>query len=354
MKVPYISITLSGSPRERGIQYGQAACDKIKRSIENYQCLFSNRSGVSWQTAREIAHRFIPYIKEVYPDALLEIEGIAAGSGFDFDDILVLNCRSEILFAVPDGCSVIAAVPEMTANGHTLLAQTWDWTENSLDTIVALKIKQDPLPSMVIFTEAGIIGGKGINSKGLGVTLNATSTGKGRVGVPLHILYRGILNQKSFSEAVEVVTKAQRAGCGCFNVASSDGLAGSIEFTPETFDVLMCEDRPLCHTNHYLSPLIRAEDLKFISTHAHTLVRLNVIRRRTMLAGKLDLPKIEAILKDHTNYPNSVCKHADPAIPEYNRTMTVYTVLMDLDEGIVDFYPGNTCEVAPVRFTLDF
>ena len=34
--------------------------------------------------------------------------------------------------------------------------------------------------------------------------------------------------------------------------------------------------------------------------------------------------------------------------------MTVYTVLMDLDEGIVDFYPGNTCEVAPVRFTLDF
>ena len=220
-------------------------------------------------------------------------------SGFDFDDILVLNCRSEILFAVPDGCSVIAAVPEMTANGHTLLAQTWDWTENSLDTIVALKIKQDPLPSMVIFTEAGIIGGKGINSKGLGVTLNATSTGKGRVGVPLHILYRGILNQKSFSEAVEVVTKAQRAGCGCFNVASSDGLAGSIEFTPEKFDVLMCEDRPLCHTNHYLSPLIRAEDLKFISTHAHTLVRLNVIRRRTQLAGKLDLPKIEAILKDH-------------------------------------------------------
>lgn len=186
------------------------------------------------------------------------------------------------------------------------------------------------------------------------MTLNATSTGKGRVGVPLHILYRGILNQKSFSEAVEVVTKAQRAGCGCFNVASSDGLAGSIEFTPEKFDVLMCEDRPLCHTNHYLSPLIRAEDLKFISTHAHTLVRLNVIRRRTMLAGKLDLPKIEAILKDHTNYPNSVCKHADPAIPEYNRTMTVYTVLMDLDEGIVDFYPGNTCEVAPVRFTLDF
>ncbi len=354
MKVPYISIALSGSPRDRGIQYGRGASDKIKRTIENYQCLFSNRSGLSWETAREISHKFIPFIKDVYPDALLEIEGIAEGSGFDFDDILALNCRSEILFAVPDGCSAIAAVPEMTETGHTLLAQTWDWTENSYDTIVALQIKQDPLPSMVIFTEAGIIGGKGINSAGLGVTLNATSTGKGRVGVPLHILYRGILNQKTFSDAVEVVSKAKRAGCGCFNVASHDGLAGSIEFTPDKFDVLMCEGRPLCHTNHYLSPLMAGEDLNFISTHAHTLVRLNVIRRRTALSGKLNFEKIESIFKDHTNYPNSVCKHADPSIPDYNRTMTVYTVLMDLNDKVVDFYPGNTCEVPPVRFSLNF
>lgn len=354
MKVPYICIELSGSAKERGRIYGEAARDKIRRSIENYQCLFDRRAGISWATAREISHQFIPYIKDVYPEGLLEIEGIAEGGGFDFDDILTLNCRSEILFAIPDGCSAIGAVPELAENGHTLLAQTWDWAENSVDTIVALKIKQAPLPSMVIFTEAGIIGGKGVNSAGLGVTLNATSTGKGRVGVPLHLLYRAILNQNSFSHAVEVVASAKRAGCGCFNIGSADGLVGSLEFTPDTFDVLMCEDKALCHTNHYLSPLMAGQDLKFISTHAHTLVRLNVIRRRCAACGKLDFPKIESIFKDHTNYPNSVCKHSDLSVPEYNRTITVYTVLMDLNDRVIDFYPGNTCEVSPVRFTLDF
>ena len=96
------------------------------------------------------------------------------------------------------------------------------------------------------------------------------------------------------------------------------------------------------------------QDLKFISTHAHTLVRLNVIRRRCAACGKLDFPKIESIFKDHTNYPNSVCKHSDLSVPEYNRTITVYTVLMDLNDRVIGFYPGNTCEVSPVRFTLDF
>ena len=101
---------------------------------------------------------------------------------------------------------------------------------------------------MVIFTEAGIIGGKGVNSAGLGVTLNATSTGKGRVGVPLHLLYRAILNQNSFltpSKSWQEPSGQLRLLQHRFRRRSGR----SLEFTPDTFDVLMCEDKALCHTN---------------------------------------------------------------------------------------------------------
>lgn len=352
MNVPYIVIELSGSAQERGRIYGEKGREKILRSIENYKELFMKRANVSWETAKQISRQFIPFIESVYPDGLEEIAGIAEGAGLEFEDILTLNCRSEILFAIPDGCTAVGCLPEFSKNGHTLLGQTWDWMSNSADTIVVLKINQDPLPSMIIFTEAGIIGGKGVNSAGLSVTLNATSTGKGRVGVPLHLIYRSILNQNNFSHAIEAITKVQRAGCGCFNIGSSDGLLASVEFSADDFDVLMPTKEALCHTNHYISTRLFGQDQKYKSTHGHSMVRLNVAQRRAQQIGNLDLDDLKAIFSDHANYPNSVCKHIDPTIPAYDCAITVYTVLMDLDERKVIFYPGNTCEVDPVTFVL--
>lgn len=353
MHVPYSVIALSGTPEDRGRTYGREAKEKILRSIENYKELFEARVGISWERAKLISKEFLPYVEQCYADGVEEMRGIAEGAGLEFEDILTLNCRSEIIFAIPDGCTAVGILPRYTTDGHTLLGQNWDWSESSADTIVVLKIKQDPLPSMIIFTEAGIIGGKGVNDRGLGVTLTATSCGKGRIGVPLHIMYRAILNSTSISHAFETVTAAHRAGSGCFNIGCADGLLASLEFSPDNFDILMPVDKPLSHTNHYLSAQLQGLDKKYVSTHTNTVVRLNAARQAlSEHVGKFDMSAVKKVFSDHRNYPNSVCKHADPLTPVTQRSITVYSVIFDLTDRKILFFPGNTCETTPVTFEV--
>ena len=60
---------------------------------------------------------------------------MAAGSGHDLLDLLVLNLRYELLYyqygvcaiGGADGCTAFAVLPAASANGHLLLGQNWDW-----------------------------------------------------------------------------------------------------------------------------------------------------------------------------------------------------------------------------------
>ena len=196
----------------------------------------------------------------------------------------------------------------------------------------------------MIAVEAGIIGGKGLNSEGVGVCLNALSTGKGGLGVPLHILYRAILAQTNISNALEAVTQTQRAGCGNFAIGSAQGFLMCVEYTPENFDVLMPIDKPMCHTNHYLSPLFRPQDT-FKRDLTETFVRLNRLER---LAYGLKRPFTQKdmwrILSDHANYPDSICSHQDPKDPVTRRFCTIYTLVMDLNERTFCITEGEPCD----------
>lgn len=344
-------ILIAGSPEERGFQYGREAAPQIHDNLQFYKNMFATY-GISWEKAKATAMQYVPSIRDYLPEAIPEIEAIAKGSGCEFEEILALNCRSEIIFAMPDGCSSLGALPELTDNGHTYLGQTWDWLRPANKTTVVLEVHPENGPSMVICAEAGIIGGKGLNSSGLGVCLNALSIGRGRIGVPLHIMYRAILTQKIISNALDCVAHPQRAGCGNFAIGSSDGFLMNVEFTPDNFDVLMPTQNLMCHTNHYLSSLFRGQDT-FKRDLCDTFVRLNRIKRLALLAKKpFTAELLKTILSDHKNYPDSVCSHEDQKDPEGKRLSTVYSVLMDLDELTLEVSTGNPCEALFQTFKL--
>jgi len=162
-----------------------------------------------------------------------------------------------------------------------------------------------------------------------------------------------ILNSTTISHALETVTAVHRAGSGCFNLGYADGLLASLEFTPDNFDILMPVDGPMSHTNHYLSPELRGIDKKYVSTHTNSIVRLNALRQALAeQEGKFDMDALRKAFCDHRNYPNSVCKHVDPLTPASQRSITVYSVIFDLNDRKILFFPGNPCETAPVTFEL--
>lgn len=349
---PLSVISLSGNAFEQGLTYGRIEQEKILKAIHFYSGMFEGMAGISWEKAKSISSSFLPAIQDYYPEALDEMRGISQGANLCFEDILTLNCRSEVLFAQPDGCSCIGLLPEQSTDGHVYLGQTWDWLRKSGEHISIVKIQQDHGPDILMVVEAGVIGGKGLNSNGIGVGLNCTSVSKGQIGVPLHIMFRTILNATTISNGLDYIAKAKRAGAGTFNLGSSEGFLMSVEYTPDNFDVLMAENSPLCHTNHYQSPLFKDQDT-FKVELTDTFVRLNRMRRLCQAhTEKYDRTFLMSVLSDHANYPDSICSHEDPADPPFKQLCTVYSMMMDLTERTLWITPNNPCEGHEIKISL--
>ena len=92
-------ITVRGATyRERGLDYGRQCKELVQGVLERYITFFnSGHAAVSWDDAREISKKFLPFIKAYSPELLEELEGLAEGAGVSFDDLLTLNSRSEAM-----------------------------------------------------------------------------------------------------------------------------------------------------------------------------------------------------------------------------------------------------------------
>ena len=133
MTLSFPIIEVSGPALQRGIQYGRQARERIEKARVFYAGMFLHNAGLDWEKAKNCARLFEPSIQSYCPELIEEMRGIAQGAGCSYEDILAINCRSEILFALPDGCTCFGALPEQSENHQTLLGQNWDWLAGSRD-----------------------------------------------------------------------------------------------------------------------------------------------------------------------------------------------------------------------------
>lgn len=306
---------LQGDPQQRGQQYGSQAAPLIRHSIASYARQFAHRCGLTWQQAQAQAEGSLPWLERHVPHLLEEIQGIAAGSGFRFAEILALNLRTEILSrsvvggshpncaaalehnlqngvpqhppdpahefkgidlidpaqANPDGgeCTTLAALPQATSTHHTYLAQTWDWIGEQRRACVLLCVRSDNHPAYLTLTEAGILAKIGLNQAGLAVALNLLrSTLDGQTeGMPVHLLLRLLLECEEWQQAVERVGSYPYTASSCVSVAGITGQAVglqpasaiSFEISPRGIGLHLPQGGILAHTNHFLDPALRED-----------------------------------------------------------------------------------------------
>src|SRR3981081_3844832 len=114
---PFPIIAVSGGPRERGREHGRLLREQIAVGVERYMERFAHFSGLDRDGAREEARRYIGPIRAYDSSVLEELEGSAEGSGLQFEDVLAMNCRSELMFGsrVIMECSSFALQPSITA-----------------------------------------------------------------------------------------------------------------------------------------------------------------------------------------------------------------------------------------------
>lgn len=334
-------IEISGPARKRGFQYGQKAADRIALSVKNYKAAFAHND-ISWEQACGTAESFIPKLREIEKDLFKEIEGIAEGSGFTVPEILSINCRTEIIYGqrlsvdeMTDGCTGVIALPSATASGHTLHAQNWDWRDECADTSVVLKICRDDGPDILTQTEAGNLARCGLNSNGIALTGNFLKCERDSRpgGIPIPFVRRHILEQKSYTDALEVALKAPKSFSTNLMISHADGECIDFETVPgETF-WLQSEDGLLVHANHFeaTSALAKVcdEGLKVAPCSLHRVKRVRNKLKPDI--GALTLEHIRTALSDKFDNPYGVCAEPDTG-PGGENSSTVATILMNVSE----------------------
>lgn len=353
---PFPLIEVAGSAEERGVAYGKAGAGRIRAGIAHYGAQL-RQAGLEGGRLAEVVRGFLPTIKAFDESMIPEMRGIARGAGVAFEDIVLLNARTEILqlakrralaarAAAEDGCTAVLALPEITTEG-LLHAQNWDWKAECAETAVVLHIRREDGPDILTFTEAGGLARSGLNAAGIGLTANYLQSDRDyrELGVPLALIRRKILAQAHLALAWRVVQSTRKSAANNMCVSHAKGLAINFECAPDETFMLEPDQGLLVHSNHFLSPvaLSKLKDTGIESTPC-TLYRHTRVREALApLRGRIDRGAIKAALFDDFASPWSVCRPPRLSIAEGGtapvETATVAMIVMRPGEGAMEICP---------------
>ena len=195
-------ISVKGKPFDRGRQYGSQAREQICRNVYLYFDMWNTLCGAKRSEVLKQCTGLVPVIGEYDADILEELEGVAKGADLSLEEIIALNARYDITSTLSiahqymsSGCTSVAALPQVTKDGHTILGQNWDFKPRFQESNITLEVEQEGKPNIVTQTEAGTLAHRGMNSAGLGVCFNALASSQDRFesATPFLIMIRGIL-----------------------------------------------------------------------------------------------------------------------------------------------------------------
>jgi isopenicillin-N N-acyltransferase-like protein len=364
----YPTFHVHGTPYERGVQYGTLAKERVHGSLRFYGEVFRDALKVDWRWVRERAKAFDEDIAAFSDDIAQEMRGIALGSEIDYEDVLSLNCRTEVLDAATlqiaagrrgrfaSECSSFVAEAPSTATGSLIVGQNWDWLARCEENVIVLSVEQEGKPNYVTVVEAGLLAKMGMNEAG--VTLNANSLVSerdlGGEGLPFHVVLRALIEAPTVSEGLATLQRATRSGSGNYVLASASGLAVNVESAPGGYRDLAVElpdDGVFAHTNHFLSDhfLNQITDDYSIALRdgPSTVTRLH--RLRGFLRqhnGRISHELMQSILADHADHPWGLCSHANLDLPSHEHWATRASLIMEPASNGMWLAAGNPC-VAP-------
>jgi isopenicillin-N N-acyltransferase-like protein len=350
----YPVLRVRGSPRQRGVAYGEAFQARIRKSFAAYRAAFEAYN-LPWKHSMRIAERWRPSVADCAPEAFEEITGIAEGANVEPLAILALNLRTEILASIDQSvrtgeCTAFAVLPYASANNHVLLAENWDWMVHSRDTVVVLEVERDDAPAFTTFVEAGLVAKIGLNSAGIGIATNALRGPRDPIegGVPYHIVLRMLFDASTKQGALQLLQSLPHASSANFLVASADGTAVDVEV--EAGDAAGTRVAPICngvmtHTNHFLTGRQQRVDLG-LTKYPSTVSRLETAQTLINHLAPITLEMLRDALANHSGYPLSICAHPDMTAPSAERGLTAASLIMDLNDAQVLLADGNPCSQA--------
>lgn len=367
MTAMFTRIDTSGTPFERGRQHGALARAQVLGSARVYAAIFAS-VGIDWPTACARAWRYREVVADLAPALYAEMQGIAAGSGLALDGVLALNARTEILPPVfPGGavgdsdaararnaalgfadlaeCTSLAVSGSRMEDGHTRVAQNWDWLGAQREHVILLTIRRADRaegPDLLLVTEAGMVGKIGVNAYGLAIGLNilrAVNDGT-RLGLPVHAFQRAALDCTTVAEVVQLAGRLPFAASSNAILGDAGGAVTSLEYNPASVATVAPAQGLVLHTNHFCTPTLAVEQAP-LDAMLTTEPRLRRAEGITAAWPERIPPRaIETLLSDAAGGVGAIAREPDDTLPAVARVETVLGVIIDCVARSITLAPG--------------
>ena len=335
---PYIVYEKNKTPREWGRSHGEQFRPAIKELLEVRKDLMLARNPdlkkdldvlakIQWEKSRVFA-----------ADLVEELQGMAEGSGLSITDIVIVNNYTDFrdIEGHDQGCSTTYG----KTSTDSFVGQTWDMHSSAKDYISMVHVpEQDGKPATVTFSLVGCVGMAGVNQHGGFIGVNNINTLGAKPGIIWPVLVRKVLQQKDFAGMYDVLAKVAPTSGHSYILGSSEQ-GGIWEVSPQLVECTgeVKDTGSIFHTNHCLGP--KTKEIEFSSgINSTTQDRYGILDRR--LAGVKNGKELEALLKDHENYPKSICSHFESG--SQDPSMTCGGVVVDYTKKSAVFWRG--CEV---------
>ena len=347
MAQPCRLIELEGTPHERGVQYGRQATAEISRCVDHYGRQAASL-GVHERHLARMVREYLPVLMNFDPRQVEEMHGIAVGAGVSFEQIVLVNARTELLFQLtrrpelrqalkdepPDGCTGVVVRPAATRDKQLIHAHNWDWKLESADTCVILRVRNADGPDILTFTEGGALARFGFNSRGICLTANGLDCDRDyrRAGVPLALIRRKMLEQTHLALALRIGYSTPKSGSN--NMVISHGPSGLVydfECAPDETFMVEPHNGLLVHANHWLSrvALTKLKECGMADAPSSFYRQLRPRDALEPRLGDVTIDDVMSVMLDDFESPWSICYPPRASSPtDSTAYATVATLIM--------------------------
>jgi isopenicillin-N N-acyltransferase like protein len=312
----------SGTPYHQGLVHGRALKGEIRALVKLWKQDLEKTYGVP---AEDFIAAFLqktdfkPAIARWTPGLLDEVRGIADAAGIDFDTMYVYQLIDEQWAIGPDvmpaKCTTITA--RKRGGNPAFVAQTLDLPEfyEGYQTVLRIKDDKEDLETLV-FTIPGVIAANGLNSRAVGVCVNAvTQLAYSTKGLPVDFVIRGLLRQTSYEQAVNFLERIQPAAPQTYVIGgptetavferSAGKMAPFAPFTGAEFSYHTNHPRVNDDYNPRFPEMLKAKDLTLEAYRAQCqrFAHLSQVLKDNTAA--IDVERLEAIFKDRNSGINN-------------------------------------------------
>ncbi|MCH2271704.1 MAG: C45 family peptidase [SAR324 cluster bacterium] len=212
------ALEVSGTPEEIGFAIGLADADSIREAVlpltefRNAQKFWK---GSSYLKSLDAAAR------SVFPEYVLELEGMAGGAQVEYETLLIWNCRGDLPLPddailesaehSPEGCTTLLYPAEKGA--AAVIAHNEDGPPELDAHCRWLTVSQENGTNFSTFHYPGMLPGHtfSVNSHGLVQTINNIRIDDLKSGIPRHFICRAVLDCSGLEEALVILNRKDRA-----------------------------------------------------------------------------------------------------------------------------------------------